>query len=70
MLTYTATDQHGRQAAGVIDDQARTRRDMIVEFYQHGYQRAELRDDRALVAGIDTAPDGRRYWWASLMTTG
>lgn len=67
MLNFTATDPNGRQVVGTIGDRKRTRREVIVEFYERGYQRADIRDEQALVAGIATDPDGRRYWWASLM---
>lgn len=70
MLHYTATDQHGRQVLGTIDDQTRTRRDVTLELYDRGYQHAAIRDNHALIAGIDTHPDGHRYWWASSKSPG
>ncbi|HET9877521.1 MAG TPA: hypothetical protein VFQ37_17475 [Mycobacterium sp.] len=66
MLKYTATDQRGSQVIGTIDDETRTRRDVALELYELGYHHAAIHDDHALVAGIDTDPDGHRYWWASL----
>ncbi|MGH3563468.1 MAG: hypothetical protein ACRDTN_17200 [Mycobacterium sp.] len=65
-MNYTATDEHGRQVDGAIDDQTRTLRDVALELYELGYQHAAIQDDDALVAGIDTHPNGHRYWWASL----
>lgn len=45
MLSYTATDQHGRQVVGVIDDETRTSAEVAQELYELGCQRAAIEDD-------------------------